>query len=148
MTNWQDELEMDEDGRLRKKKHVLPDGARRHFTMEMMDQAAGFSRTFADGSPDLTHWSRPGFRFADSNDPAKLQADAAYEERCRQLDYKTKRRVTDPDDDEEEENGALRQESETERRQRLARKAARATLGSSDARQLSLDELEQRAMDA
>ena len=75
----------------RKKKRILPDGATTHFTMQMMDAASGFHRTFADGSSDHTHWSRPGFRFADSNDKGRLAADAAYEERSARMETAWKR---------------------------------------------------------
>ena len=78
-------LEWDEHGNKRRKKQVLPDGATTHFPMQMMDSAAGFRRTFTDGSIDHSHWSRPGFRVPDTSDEAKLAADAAYEERRARL---------------------------------------------------------------
>ena len=78
-------FEWDEHGNKRRKKQVLPDGATTHFTMQMMDSAAGFRRTFTDGSIDHSHWSRPGFRVLDTSDEAKLAADAAYEERRARL---------------------------------------------------------------
>jgi hypothetical protein len=80
MPNWTDDFEIDADGRLiKKRKRIAADGENIHFTMQMMDAAAGFHRTFADGSVDHTHWSRPGFRFADVNDEARALADASYE---------------------------------------------------------------------
>jgi hypothetical protein len=48
------EFEMDENGQLRRKKKVLPDGATMHFPM-------GFYDHFADGSRDFTDPHRPGY---------------------------------------------------------------------------------------
>jgi hypothetical protein len=115
----------------------MPDGSKAHFTMQMMDHAAGFSHTFADGSVDHTHWSRPGFRFADTNDAARIKANDAYEQRRQAMHYDAKRRRKQEEEDEEEERRkrAAGAETEMERRQRLARKAAQAVTG--DARALA-----------
>lgn len=89
--------EWDEHGHkpVRRNKRVLPDGARAHFTMQMMDHAGGFVPTFADGSPDFTNPHRPGHRFADVNDEARLAANDAYQERRQRLHYANKRRRQD-----------------------------------------------------
>ena len=47
--------------------------------MQMMDAACGFHRIFSDGCVDHTHWSRPGYRFADTNDADRIAANDAYE---------------------------------------------------------------------
>jgi hypothetical protein len=76
-----DELyEWDENGKPRRKR-VLPDGASFHFPYIADHAAYGFSPTFADGSPDFSDPHRPGFRFSDIGDAARLAADQAYEER-------------------------------------------------------------------
>jgi hypothetical protein len=50
--------------------------------MTLQDHAAGgFRPTFADGSPDFTHPSKPGYRFADIDDQSRQKADAEYEAR-------------------------------------------------------------------
>ena len=65
----------------RKKKRVARDRERITFPMTAMDHAAlGFNPTFSDGSPDHTSPHRPGYRFADIGDAARLAADEAYEE--------------------------------------------------------------------
>jgi hypothetical protein len=85
MPSWKDEFELGDDGRLRKKR-VLPDGDRIHFSMTMMDNAAfGFFPRFSDGSPDFTNPHRPGHRFADTDDAARLRAEEAYQERSRRM---------------------------------------------------------------
>lgn len=95
MPDFRDDFEMDENGRLRRKR-VLPDGDRVSFSMTMMDHAAyGFAPTFSDGSPDFTNPHRPGHRFADVNDEARLTANDAYEERRQRLHYANKRRRQD-----------------------------------------------------
>lgn len=81
MHSWQDELEMGPDGKLRRKRFAR-DGEQIHFSTMMMDAAAGrFHSHFSDGSPDHTSPHRPGYRFADLYDNARLAADAAYEQR-------------------------------------------------------------------
>jgi hypothetical protein len=75
----------------KKKKQVLPDGARANFKMQMMDHAGDFIPIFADGTPDHTSPHRPGHRFADVNDEARLVANDAYEERRQRLHYANKR---------------------------------------------------------
>jgi hypothetical protein len=85
-------FEWDGSKPVRRKKRVLPDGARAHFTMQMMDHAAfGFAATFADGTPDHTSPHRPGHRFADVDDAGRLAADAAYEARRQAMHYANKR---------------------------------------------------------
>ena len=97
MHDFRDDYEMDEDGRLRKKR-VAGDGERISFTMQMMDAARGFHQTFSDGSVDHTHWSRPGYRFADTNDADRLAADQAYEQmRTRLNDGWRNKRVLAPE---------------------------------------------------
>jgi hypothetical protein len=54
--------------------------------------AYGFHSTFADGSPDHTSPHRPGYRFADTSDAARLAADEAYEQRRERMHYTTNRR--------------------------------------------------------
>jgi hypothetical protein len=83
----------DYDGRMRRKKRgMLPDGARANFAMQMMDQASyGFTPKFADGSVDHTNPHRPGHRFADVDDAGRLAADAAYEARRQAMHYANKR---------------------------------------------------------
>ena len=76
--------EWDETGNKRRKQRAAADGERFRFTMQMMD-AAGFRPFFADGSPDCTSPHRPGHRFADTDDAAKIAAEEAYQERSRRL---------------------------------------------------------------
>jgi hypothetical protein len=118
----------------------MPDGSKAHFTMQMMDHAAGFSHTFADGTPDHNSPFKPGFRVLDTNDSSVIAAETAYRERSRRMEDAWKRKAKAPDDDEDEEDDPLVQRpGETEsawlRRQALARKAAQAVKG--DARELA-----------
>ena len=46
----------------------------------MSNDAYVFDQTFSDGSVDHTNPHRPGFRFLDIDDVAKLAADEAYEQ--------------------------------------------------------------------
>jgi hypothetical protein len=87
----------DYDGRMRRKKRgMLPDGARANFAMQMMDQASyGFTPKFADGSVDHTNPHRPGHRFADVDDAGRLAADAAYEARRQAMHYANRRQQQD-----------------------------------------------------
>jgi hypothetical protein len=89
---------------------------------------------------------RPGYAFDSSNALADAAAEAAYRERVEQLDAKTRKRCRPDDDDDEDDDrdNDLRRETEMERRQRLVRKAAQETRGT-DARQMTLDELQARA---
>jgi hypothetical protein len=64
----------------RKKKRIARDRERIPFAT-ISDQAYGFSPTFSDGTIDHTSPFKPGYRFADTNDAARLAADEAYEER-------------------------------------------------------------------
>jgi hypothetical protein len=75
-------FEWDEHGRKRRKR-VARDRERISFPMTAMDaaQALGFSSTFSDGSRDFTSPFKPGFRFADIGDAAKIAADEAYDQR-------------------------------------------------------------------
>jgi hypothetical protein len=71
----------------RKRKRIARDRDRISFPMTAMDHvASAFSPTFADGSPDHTSPHRPGFRFLDTDDPAKLAAQEAYEARRRRME--------------------------------------------------------------
>jgi hypothetical protein len=80
----------------KKKQRVLPDGARAHFTMQMMDHASfGFRRRFADGSVDHTDPHRPGYRFSDVDDADRLAAERAYAERLQRRDYRTRQQTHD-----------------------------------------------------
>ena len=47
--------------------------------------AAGFHTHFSDGSPDHTSPHKPGYRFLDVDDAAKIAADEAYEARSRRM---------------------------------------------------------------
>ena len=78
---------------------------------------------------------RPGYLFDHALDRLQDIADRAYEGRCRHLDYRTKPKV----DEEEEEDG---NESEAERRKRIARKLAATHMG------LDNHALDQAATDA
>jgi hypothetical protein len=134
----QDAYAEDRHGNRRRIKRgdVLMDGERLIVPAQFMDSddtSFGFSRTFSDGSVDHTDPHRPGFRFADSNDPHRLKAEEAYQERTRRMQDAWKKKKRAPDDDDEDEEDRL---SERQRRELLARKAARATMGS-DARQLT-----------
>jgi hypothetical protein len=112
---------------VRRKKRVLPDGDRVSFSMTMMDQASyGFTPKFADGSPDHSNPNRPGFRFLDVDDAARIAANDAYEQRRERLHYANRYRKHEEDD-----------QTESERRQRLAKQAARATMGADQARELA-----------
>jgi hypothetical protein len=94
MPTWtDDDYEMDDDGRMRNRK-IAGDGDRIAFSMTAMDAARGFHRNFADGSVDHTHWSRPGFRFSDTNDEASLRAEQAYQARNRRMADAWKRKGT------------------------------------------------------
>jgi hypothetical protein len=80
----------------RKKKRVARDRDRISFPMTAMDAAAGrFHAHFSDGSPDHTSPHRPGYRFADTNDPARLAAESAYRERCQDMHYTSRRNHQD-----------------------------------------------------
>jgi hypothetical protein len=68
-----------------RRKRVARDGERITFATISDQAGVGFCPTFADGSIDHTSPHRPGYRFADTNDPDRLDADAAYEERNRRL---------------------------------------------------------------
>jgi hypothetical protein len=78
--------EWDADGIPRRKKRVARDREQISFPMTAMDQAAfAFNPTFSDGSPDFTSPFKPGYRFLDVNDAARLAADAAYEARSERM---------------------------------------------------------------
>ena len=76
--HFSEHYEWDEDDKLRRKR-VARDREQIHFPVTVMDHSA-FRPTFSDGSPDHTSPHRPGYRFADTTDDARL-ADEAYEER-------------------------------------------------------------------
>jgi hypothetical protein len=85
--------EWDENGIPRKRKRVARDREQISFPMTAMDQAAfAFNPTFSDGTADHTSPFKPGYRFADSNDAARLAADEAYEQRRERMHYTTNRR--------------------------------------------------------
>jgi hypothetical protein len=95
MHDFRDDFEMDEDGRLRRKrKRVLPDGATMHVPMGFYD--GRFVDRFADNSPDLTSPHRPGYRFADTHDAARLAAEQAYRERSTRLQDAWRKGRLDP----------------------------------------------------
>lgn len=96
MHDFRDDYEMDEDGKLRKKKKVARDGEKISFHMQTMDAACGFHRVFSDGSVDHTHWSRPGFRFADVSNTDRTAANDAYEAMRQRLNdgWRNKRVLT------------------------------------------------------
>jgi hypothetical protein len=84
MHDFRDDYELDEDGRLRKKKRVLPDGGSMHVPTGFYD--GRFRATFADGTPDHTSPHKPGYRFADTDDEARIAANDAYEARSRRME--------------------------------------------------------------
>jgi hypothetical protein len=61
----------------------LEDGESLRVPQQFMDAAPsfGFSTKFSDGSTDHTSPHRPGYRFADVDNPARLEATKAYEEK-------------------------------------------------------------------
>jgi hypothetical protein len=143
------------DGRRRRarKGDVLADGERFSLPMQFMDSQlrdelvakhrdGGAVRVVDTAGMPAGH--RPGFLFDSTNSLADAAADAAYLERTALLDAKARKRRADPDDEDDDEGEDARgrdphrAESEMERRQRLARKAARETFRP-DARSLSLD---------
>jgi hypothetical protein len=139
------------DGRRRraKKGEILADGERFSLPMtfmdaQMRDELAAKYRSDnavrivdAAGQP-AGH--RPGFLFDANNALGESAAEVAYRERCAQLDAKTRKRRRPDDDEDDDEAGAARREPVSwEERQRVARKAAAATLGL-DAQPLTPDE--------
>jgi hypothetical protein len=89
-------FEWDEDGNKRRKKRVARDREQIHFPVTAMDAMRGsFHPTFSDGSHDHTSPFKPGFRFADVGDAARLAADEAYEARRERMEnaWRTKRDV-------------------------------------------------------
>jgi hypothetical protein len=87
--HFSEHYEFDENGLpRRKKKRVARDREHIHFPVTVMDamQALGFRRTFSDGSPDFTSPFKPGYRFADTNDEARIAADRAYEARRERME--------------------------------------------------------------
>ena len=78
---------IDRHGRRRKLRpgEIPADGETVHIPVTLMDHA-GFHPYFSDGSPDHTSPFRPGFRFADTNDAARIAADEAYTERSRRME--------------------------------------------------------------
>jgi hypothetical protein len=92
-------FEWDEDGKRPRRKRVAQDREQIHFPMTVMDDAAfGLRETFSDGSPDFTDPHRPGFRFLDTKDSAKLAADTSYWEMVARLDYRHRQQDGDSDD--------------------------------------------------
>jgi hypothetical protein len=86
--HFSEHYEWDENGMPRKKKRVARDREHIHFPVTVMDamQALGFRSTFSDGSPDHTSPFKPGYRFADTNDEARIAADRAYEARRERME--------------------------------------------------------------
>jgi hypothetical protein len=78
-------FELDEHG-IPRRKRVARDREQLHFPYIADHAAYGFSPTFADGSSDFTSPHRKGFRFADTNDAARLAADEAYHSRSRRME--------------------------------------------------------------
>jgi hypothetical protein len=73
--------------------------AERESRVREVDHAAfGLRKTFSDGSPDFTDPHRPGFRFLDTKDSAKLAADTSYWEMVARLDYRHRQQDGDSDD--------------------------------------------------
>jgi hypothetical protein len=141
---------IDRHGKRRRgrKGEILRDGERAVVGMTFMDQQfhdalveehrdAVVRVVDAAGQP-AGH--RPGFLMLDGNALGDSAAEAAYSERLARLDATMRKRRRPDDDGEGDGRGTdLPRGTEMERRQALARKAARATLGS-DARPLTLDE--------
>jgi hypothetical protein len=110
------------------------DSALRHALVEKYSTAAVTRVVDAAGQP-AGH--RPGFLFDSDTARGESPAEMAYREKVARLDTKTRKQ---PDDDDEDDDGdGSHQESETARRERLAKRAALAPVGS-DARQPTLDE--------
>ena len=88
----------DRFGRRRRARRgeVVADGETIHYGMQFIDAACDFNRIFSDGSFDHTHWSRPGFRFADVSDTDRATADDAYEAMRQRLNdgWRNKRVLT------------------------------------------------------
>jgi hypothetical protein len=92
--HFSEHYEWDENGLPRRKnKRVLPDGASYHFPYIADASGFGFRSTFADGSVDHTNPHRKGYRFADTDDSARIIADESYEKRREQMHYANRRRV-------------------------------------------------------
>jgi hypothetical protein len=95
---------IDRHGRRRRLRpgEVPADGETIHMPVTVMDamQAlGGFLPTFADGSPDHTSPHRPGYRFLDVNDEAKIAANDAYEARRERIHYSSRQRQQDANAD-------------------------------------------------
>ena len=87
-----DDFELDEHGNKRRKR-VLRDLEQISFPMTMaFKDAAGFHTHFSDGSPDHTSPHKPGYRFLDVDDAAKIAADEAYQARSRRMATAWKRK--------------------------------------------------------
>jgi hypothetical protein len=84
---------IDRHGRRRRLRpgEVPADGETVHIPMQFMDHG-GFHPYFSDGTPDHTSPHRPGWRFADTTDAARLAADEAYEARRERMHYANRRR--------------------------------------------------------
>jgi hypothetical protein len=61
----------------------------------MSKDAYVFDQHFSDGSVDHTNPHRPGFRFLDIGDVAKLAADEANEQRRERIHYSNRQRQQD-----------------------------------------------------
>lgn len=92
---------IDRFGRRRRarKGEVPQDGERISFSPLLMDNAAyGFRPQFADGSVDYTSPHQPGYRFADSDDPDRADAEQAYRERNRRMETAWRRKGEQQDE--------------------------------------------------
>jgi hypothetical protein len=91
---------------------MLKDGERFIMPMAFMDAQArdvrdvlaekyggGFSPTFADGTPDHTSPHKPGYRFADTDNAARLAALDAYAARSRRMEMAWQRKGAQKQDD-------------------------------------------------
>ena len=140
------------DGRRRraKKGEVLADGERFSIPMTFLDHQLqdGLVAKYGDSAIRVVDASgapaghRPGYLLDRDRTLADAAAEAYQARNQRMADAWKRRR---PDDEDDQDGDSTRaKETDWERRQRLARKAATATTGT-DARQPTLDELRARA---
>jgi hypothetical protein len=88
-----------------------------------MNDTLTFTDRFADGSPDYSSPNRPGFRVLDSNDPNRIACNDAYEARRQDMDYRSKRRLSEDD--------------KTDKTDKTEQRTAGATLSADQARALA-----------
>jgi hypothetical protein len=77
--------EIPQDGERISIPHAMMDAVSREVADHLAAKYPGFSPTFSDGSIDHTSPHRPGYRFADVGDEARLRAEQAYEDKRRRL---------------------------------------------------------------